>query len=106
MAGPRPSNERHRARARLAGGEVQVPLAQQARSNLTVLATRTTTRQPSCAGAMPATRGFVVAAVVGTPRWHARGQRIELEVLQESRGGKLRVALPVVGVWLTAVAVP
>jgi hypothetical protein len=24
------------------------------------------------------------------PRWHARGQKIEVEVSQESRGGRLR----------------
>jgi hypothetical protein len=35
----------------------------------------------------PATRGFVVGTVVGIPRWHARGQKIEVEVSQESSGG-------------------
>jgi hypothetical protein len=29
-----------------------------------------------------------MAAVVGIPRWHARGQKIEVEVSQESSGGR------------------
>src|SRR4029450_5575607 len=36
--------------------------------------TRTTTRLPLCFGVMPCRARFVIDAVAGIPRWHARGQ--------------------------------
>jgi hypothetical protein len=43
-------------------------------------ATRTTTHQPSYSGATACYEGLVVGAVVGIPRWHAGGQKMEAEV--------------------------
>jgi hypothetical protein len=53
-------------------------------------------------GQCPATRGFVVGAVEGIPRWHASGHKIEVEGTQVL-WGRPRVVAPVaeieIGIW-------